>query len=310
MKSQNINPSPAALATDLKLSLPSPLHEFQPNWNNPNHCQLYIKRDDLIHGIISGNKWRKLSHQLAHVVSQGYRGIVSFGGMHSNHLHALSYCCYKLGIPLTAIVRGHSSAPSTPTMDDMRQWNTQIELVDRLTYKMRSNHEYCRELLQKFPDHHLIPEGGSHELAIDGVSEIMDEIIIGLSHTPDYVICPVGSGGTLAGLVSSNTSTHCLGIAVLKGEGYLEEAVSTLLTKNSCNSEWLINHDYHFGGYGKRPNELQTFCDDSLSSLNLRIEPTYSGKLFYATRELLGQGYFKANSRIVLLHTGGLQGAR
>ncbi len=296
------------------LALPSPLIPFKPNWEGASKVSLYVKRDDAIHPVMSGNKWRKLSHTLTSPLPNA---AISFGGGFSNHLHALGFACFKLGIPFTAIIRGDYSAAPSPMIKDLMQWQTRIEYVNRITYTKRNDSAYLDELKLEFPNAIIIPEGGSQALALQGIKDMVDEIEVDF----DFIVAPVASGATLAGIVNAlnkrnilmatdfRSRNKAIGIGVLKGEGYLEGLVEQFLpTTNQTN--WHIDHSYHFGGYAKAPSELQTFCNDFNNTMAFEIEPVYSGKTFWAVKDMLAKGKFKDGSRIVVLHTGGLQGAR
>ncbi|WP_334019974.1 1-aminocyclopropane-1-carboxylate deaminase/D-cysteine desulfhydrase [Alteromonas sp. S015] len=299
------------------LTLPSPLIPFKPNWEGASKVSLFVKRDDAIHPVMSGNKWRKLSHALSTPLP---KAIVSFGGGFSNHLHALGFACYKLGIPFSAIIRGDYSSTPSPMIEDLMQWGARIDYVDRVTYKKRHDSAYLQQLKQQLPDAMIIPEGGSQAQALLGIEDMVDEIEIDF----DFIVTPVASGATLAGIVNAlnkrnknNASdTHhqtvckAIGVGVLKGEGYLEGLVEQFLPAPLSQSDWHIDHSYHFGGYAKATNALQTFCSDFNSTFEFDIEPVYSGKAFWAVKEMLANGMFEDGSRIVVLHTGGLQGAR
>ena len=320
------------------LTLPSPVEPFFPKWKGAEKVSLFVKRDDAIHPIMSGNKWRKLSNALPPSLP---KAIVSFGGGFSNHLHALGFICFKLGIPFTAIIRGDYSATPSPMIKDLIQWQTHIEYVDRITYKKRSDSAYLNELKLQFPDAIIIPEGGSQAQALQGIKDMVDEIEVDF----EFIVAPVASGATLAGIVNAlktfNTGSiknasptpqrKAIGVGVLKGEGYLESLVEQLLPdsprrevqqnipagerskihdRNQEAQHWHINHDFHFGGYAKAPIELQTFCCDFNNTMPFKIEPVYSGKAFWAVKDLLAKGAFNDGARIVILHTGGLQGAR
>ncbi len=195
---------------------------------------------------------------------------------------------------------------------DLLSWGTDIQYVDRINYQQRAEPQYLQTLATKYPNALIIPEGGSQLQALKGVAEIIDE----LQNEYDYVLAPVASGGTLAGLVDglAQTGKHdtsqLLGIAVLKGQEYLEQLVENLLTDRHHKSEWSISHDYHFGGYAKSNNELNQFCAAFEKQTQIALEPVYSGKLFYALYQLTINGYFPAGSRVLAIHTGGLQGAR
>ena len=299
------------------LTLPSPLIPFKPNWEGASKVSLFVKRDDAIHPVMSGNKWRKLSHALTSPLP---KTIVSFGGGFSNHLHALGFVCYKLGIPFNAIIRGDYSAAPTPMIEDLKSWGTRIDYVDRVTYKKRNDSAYLLYLKQQQPDAMIIPEGGSQAQALQGIKDMVDEIDIDF----DFIVAPVASGATLAGIVSAlnkrnennatdtlhQTTRNVVGVGVLKGENYLEGLVEQFLPTSLGRSNWHIDHSYHFGGYAKAPNELRTFCNDFNHAFEFDIEPVYSGKAFWAVKDMLAKGKFEDGARIVVLHTGGLQGAR
>jgi 1-aminocyclopropane-1-carboxylate deaminase len=281
-------------------------------WVNLHNIQISIKRDDLLHPVISGNKWRKLKYALLEASENKVKHIISFGGGYSNHLHALGYCCQQLGIHLSVIVRGDYSKNLSPMLRDLISWGADIQYVDRMTYQQRAEPEYLHTLSSKYPDALLIPEGGSQQQALKGVAEVIQE----LTQQYDYILAPVASGGTLAGLIDgvaqlkNTTPCQVLGIAVLKGQGYLEQLVETLLTDRHHNINWKINHEHQFGGYAKSNNELSQFCTTFEQQTHIPIEPVYSGKLFYALYQLSINGHFPVGSRVLALHTGGLQGAR
>lgn len=303
---------PNNLTARLEITSPSAESIIQPDWAATHDITVTVKRDDLLHPIISGNKWRKLKHALIPAIEANTQHIISFGGGFSNHVHALGYCCQQLNIQFTAIIRGDYSKNPSPMLLDLAAWNANIHYVDRKTYQQRAEPDYLKTLQQQYPNALIIPEGGSQQQALQGVGEIIQE----LENQYDYILAPVASGGTLAGLIQKTTQhskqldCQILGIAVLKGEGYLEQLVIDLLEKGEQTKTWQINHDYHFGGYAKANNELAQFCCDFYQQTEIQIESVYSGKLFFALRDLINKGYFPQKSRILALHTGGLQGAR
>ncbi|MGS2719119.1 1-aminocyclopropane-1-carboxylate deaminase/D-cysteine desulfhydrase [Paraglaciecola aestuariivivens] len=297
------------LAQLLGINQPSPIHPLCPNWQGIENINLLVKRDDLLHPIISGNKWRKLKFALLQAVQQQTQHIISFGGGFSNHLHALGYCCHKLNIQFTAIVRGDYSSNLSPMLQDLVKWKTNIQYVDRQTYQERNSPAYLSQLIKHSPKACIIPEGGSQQAALKGVGEILQEI----TQPIDYLILPVGSGGTLAGLVANtnNPMYQLIGIGVLKGQDYLESLVQALLPNpHTTTAQWHIEHDYHFGGYGKSPEPLKQFCSDFTQNTQVPIEPVYSGKMFFAIQALIANQNFAPGSTVLALHTGGLQGAR
>lgn len=271
-----------------------------------------IKRDDQIHPIISGNKWRKLKYNLEYVKqTKNIKGILSFGGSYSNHIHALAFACFQQRIPCIGIIRGEVEYSNNFTLSWAKHWGMKLQFVDRKTYRRRYDNDYLDELQSELPHYFVVPEGGSNKQAISGVSEIMTELIE--QTTFDTLITPVGSGGTLAGLIAGDEltgGTHkLLGIAVLKSTEYLTNEIKGLLpdTINKHN-QWQLLHDFHRGGYAKfSQNDItRIMAFNDVTGVN--FEPVYSGKMLLAFIDLLEQGYFSAGERIVLLHTGGMQG--
>jgi len=267
-----------------------------------------IKRDDLIHPIISGNKWRKLQGNLQHAKTNNYQGILSFGGGYSNHIHALAFACYQQKIPSIAIIRGEAHYQSNFTLSWARHWGMLLIFVDRKTYRRRTDSDYLTELQQEFPNYFIVPEGGSNQLALSGVGETIDEL--NQQTEFDSLMLPVGSGGTLAGLVKADKGQHnILGIAVLKQGEYLREAVTDLLPNKVINYQnWQILTDFHRGGYAKfstaDSERLRLFSHQ----VGIPFEPIYSGKMILALLDLVEQNFFPKNHTLMLLHTGGLQG--
>jgi 1-aminocyclopropane-1-carboxylate deaminase len=342
----------------MKIRLPSPViplsgplifgnNEVENNAFQ-NNISVYCKRDDLIHPIISGNKWRKLSTTLQMLQQSKFSHVLSFGGPYSNHLHALSYACAALNIKLTAIVRGNYHKNLSPTLQDMHSWGTHLKFVSNADYKRRNEQSYCLSLQHQLHADFLIPEGGSHFQALSGVEGILSEVRLQVPNIT-HIVLPVASAGTLAGLLASELlpQVKLVGIGVLKGFGYLESLVENLLNQNPLiesenqaiqtaakTKQWEINHQFHHGGYAKSSQKLEQFVSDfndyfdrqhnqttnalspnlpplfQTNRFPLKIEPIYSGKCFYALQRLLANNYFEPNSNILILHTGGLQGAR
>ena len=311
------NMTPEHLQKQLGLSLPSSLQRFTPDWPGAERVSLWVKRDDLIHPIISGNKWRKLSQLLADNAATTQH-IVSFGGGFSNHLHALGWCCYQLGIEFTALIRGNYGASPTPMLTDLSRWQANIRYLTKLEYKQRDEPEFLASLSKQYPRALIIPEGGSQQAALAGVQSMLTECQIPF----DKIITPVASGATMAGLINGagiineagmlsgvSARQQVLGIAVLNGVGYLEDLVARFLPAK-LNRDWQILHQYHHGGYARTSPALLTLCEEMQQAYAIPVEPVYSGKVFYAVKALLAQGAFAAGEQVIIVHTGGLQGAR
>ena len=292
------------------LSELQPLHH--PLFTHYN-VQVHVKRDDSIHPIISGNKWRKLKYNLAQIKqNMSIKGVLSFGGSYSNHIHALAFACYQQKIPCIGVIRGEKNYASNFTLSWARYWGMKLHFVDRKTYRRRHDADYLAQLQQTFPDYFIVPEGGSNELAIAGVAEIITEL--NQQTTFDTLITPTGSGGTLAGLVAGDYNTgnrqhKLLGIAVLKEAGYLIDEIQKLLPSTAKQHDnWHLLTDFHRGGYAKfNPLDVEQLLEFNQVT-GVVFEPIYSGKMILAFLDLLKQGYFSSGERIVLLHTGGMQG--
>lgn len=268
--------------------------------------QLWIKRDDLLHPVISGNKWRKLKYLLNDALVNGADTVVSMGGAYSNHLHALAYAGKSLGLKTIGYVRGEPPEIFNPTLQDLETWGMTLRFVPRSEY--RELRAYKNDDLPGLSaNQYWVPEGGAHPLALKGVAEIVAETAIDY----DHLLVACGTGTTLAGLISASPA-HCrvTGVAALKGAGFLNDEVKQLLPQNQFYTNWQIVLDYHFGGFAKSPPELRQFMRQFYASHRITLEPVYTGKLLFAVFDLLQKGYFKPGQNIVVVHTGGLQGAR
>lgn len=292
------------------LSKLQPLHH--PLFTQHN-VVVQVKRDDLIHPIISGNKWRKLKYNLAHVKQHNsILGVLSFGGSYSNHIHALAYACYQQNLPCIGVIRGEKSHINNFTLTWAQHWGMKLYFVDRKTYRRRHDLDYLTQLQQEFPDYFIIPEGGSNKLAIPGVAEVIAELNQQTGF--DTLITPVGSGGTLAGLISGDVSSEVndhkiLGVAVLKGAEYLVDEVKQLMSEQAkYHNNWQLLFEFHRGGYAKFSPEDAMRILEFNQVTHVNFEPVYSGKMILAFLDLLKQGYFAEGERIILLHTGGMQG--
>ncbi|MEH6551083.1 MAG: pyridoxal-phosphate dependent enzyme [Pseudomonadales bacterium] len=270
---------------------------------------LFVLRLDLIDTYISGNKWFKLQHNLAEAAHLECKGIASFGGMWSNHLHALAAIGKQRNVPTMGIVRGHDHGELTATLQDCRNWGMQLHFVGPTEYR-ELKRDHSGVLQSRFGGWHVVPEGGANSLGVKGCEDI-GKLLADADEGPfDEVLLPVGTGATLAGLaVGLGQSARISGISVLKGAVSLAAEIQDFIAGRDV-ANWQLLHDYHHGGYGRLSRELAFFITDFVSKTGIPLEPVYSGKLFFAAMSLIEQGYFARGSRIVLLHTGGLQGLR
>jgi len=298
------------------MSIRSTIQQIHHPLFDQHQLKVSVKRDDTIHPIISGNKWRKLQGNLAYLTKQSsLKGALSFGGSYSNHIHAFAYACFEQGIPCVGVIRGEAEYANNFTLSWALHWGMKLHFVDRKTYRRRQCPEFLAELQSRYPNYFIIPEGGSNQLALSGVAEIISELAQQTEY--DTLMTPVGSGGTLAGLIVgdkqfSSREHKLLGISVLKGADYLmndiEALISTQAIEQSGNhSNWRLLSQYHGGGYAKFSSADYEKILEFNKITGITFEPIYSGKMVLALVDLITQGYFGAGEHIVLLHTGGLQ---
>lgn len=265
--------------------------------------ELWMKRDDLLHPIVSGNKWRKLKYILDHALSLGASKIVSMGGAYSNHLHALAYVGHRLGLQTMGFIRGEPQ--SNPTLNDLRRWGMHLQFVSREDYRKLRQYKHWHSLPEIDNDAYWLPEGGAVDLALQGVAELVSEIDLQF----DVICCPCGTGTTLAGVIEAvRPDIRVIGFSALKGGSFLRRDVEALLTQSRDN--WDIVTDYHFGGFAKTRSELFEFIEDFSKKSSIQLEPVYTGKMLYGIYDLLNKGFFKPGQRVIVLHSGGLQGNR
>lgn len=293
-----------------ELVLPSPLQLLTSPLLEEKNIQLYVKREDLIHPILGGNKWRKLKYNINALQQKKAKTILSFGGAYSNHIYALAGASQIFNFRSIGVIRGEPHEPLNPTLDYAKKAGMELHYVSRQEYRLKDTAEFVETLRSRFGDFVLIPEGGSNELALPGCAEIITELDEQLDGSYNTVCVPCGTAGTLSGLISSKTKKKLLGIAVLKGADFLDENVNQLLDGKinpGENKTWEINLDYHFNGYAKKSAELLKFISDFNHQFDIKLEPVYSGKMFYGLFDLIKNDYFTRGSTIVSLHTGGMQ---
>lgn len=263
--------------------------------------QLYLKRDDLLHPLVSGNKWRKLKYNLLTARAQGHHTLLTFGGAYSNHLYATAAAGSVFGFQTIGVVRGEelANAPLNSTLTFCRSRGMRLHFVSRADYRRKDDPAFVTELIDRFGPCYVIPEGGTNELALRGMAEITPEIIGQLGRAPDYVCCSVGTGGTVMGLAqTAPPETTVLGFLALKAPDFqLPEPASCQLTTN-----------YHFGGYAKTTPELFDFIRSFEQKSRIQIEQVYTGKMLYGIYDLARRGCFPDDATVVAVHTGGLQG--
>ncbi len=293
---KNINESAAILQ---KIKLPE----------IDNKINIFLKREDRLHSVISGNKWRKLKYNLIEAEKQGYKTILTFGGAFSNHIHATAGAGKLFGFNTIGIIRGEEHLPLNPTLKDATDFGMDIHYVSRSDYRRKTESGFIEMLHKKFGKFYLVPEGGSNKLAIKGGTEIIKDINIDF----DYIVSACGTGGTLAGVISGlNGKKNVIGISALKGAGFLIDNISNYVkdyTGKSFNN-WEVKLNYHFGGFAKTKPEQIIYMQKFEKLNNIKLDPIYTSKMIYAIYDMIKNNEIKNGSTVIALHTGGLQGRR
>lgn len=266
--------------------------------------ELWLKREDLLHPFISGNKFRKLKYNLIEARKNGFEKLLTFGGAHSNHIAAVAVAGKKFNFETIGIIRGEELAGNpeswSPCLRYASENGMKLEFISREEYRLKGSVSYREQLKQSFGDFYLIPEGGTNEQAVKGCSEILLED----DRNFDFICTSVGTGGTVAGLINSSAEDQqVLGFSALKDD-YLKNEIAKL----TSGSNWQLILNYHFGGYAKVSAELIDFINNFYRMYAIRLDPVYTGKMLFGIFDLAENGYFPANSRILAIHTGGIQG--
>ncbi len=273
--------------------------------------QVDVMRLDRIHSQISGNKWFKLKPAIQQARSTGLP-ILSFGGAWSNHIHALAFAGAHFSIPTLGIIRGEPEYAENSMLTDARRWGMQLHFVSRAEYRQRQDAAFQAFLLDKFGDALIVPEGGSQADAVAAVAEIWQHPVFN-SHRYDAVFLPVGTGGTLAGILSAAPeNVEVIGVPVLKADNWLRHDVHALLQQAGAEvrCRWSLDTTAHGGGYARIPREISALMRVIKTAADLELDPVYTAKALWALQRRIVQCRINPHSRILMLHTGGLQGNR
>lgn len=279
---------------------------FVENMNSESiqiDSQVFIKPEYLIHPFISGNKYRKLKYNIEAAKSQKKSTLLTFGGAYSNHIAAVAYAGKINGLQTIGIIRGEeleSKVSTNPTLKLAQSCGMQLKFISREDYRNKVKTVFLEGLKSEFNDFYLIPEGGTNSLAVKGCEEILTENDAKF----DFICCSVGTGGTISGLINaSKKHQKVLGFPALKGD-FLKQDIR----KFAKQDNWELIDDYHFGGYGKIKPELITFINNFKADYKIPLDPIYTGKMMYGIFDLLRKGFFPNDSKLLAIHTGGLQG--
>lgn len=279
--------------------------------------ELWLKREDLIHPKVSGNKWRKLKYYLEDFQQSGKTMILTFGGAFSNHLAATAALGKMMGIDTKALVRGEE-VHQNPTLDFCRAQGMVIDTLSRKKYATKDDAEFQAALAEHLPYVYVIPEGGKGPLGLKGCTEILEAVPPGF----DVVCCAGGTGTTMAGLLAGGYQAHFTLYPALKGGHFLRRAIAIALDayarvfstsdhgKMTHPERLSIVEDHHFGGYGKTRPALIRFMNDFYAKYKVPLDPVYTGKMMFGIMEGIQRGQWPEGTKILALHTGGLQGIK
>jgi 1-aminocyclopropane-1-carboxylate deaminase len=288
---------------NVELQLPSPLTEVRDDRLERRGLRLLLKRDDLIHPELPGNKWRKLKYNLVRAGEQRSTTLLTFGGAYSNHIRATAAAGLYFGFDTIGVIRGEEHLPLNPTLEYAVSRRMRLTYLDRSTYRHKHSPEMVDRLRREFGEFSLLPEGGSNELAVRGCAELPAEI----PEPYDIICCPVGTGGTLAGIAGGLAAgQRAIGFSALKGGEFLKPDVERLQRSafGSASENWHIEYGFHFGGYAKRNAELDFFVADWADRHGSALDRIYVAKMMYGIATLAEAGSFAPGTTIVAVVTG------
>ena len=281
------------------------IEKIQSKEFNESNIKVDILRLDKIHETISGNKWFKLKYYLEEAVSGKFATILTFGGAYSNHILATACAANMLGMKSVGVIRGENHALSSHTLVEAENYGMRFEFITRDEYRRKNEKDFLESLKTKFQGSYIIPEGGAGNLGVRGSAEILACIEPG---NYSHILCAIGTGTMFCGIANASLPNQkIIGIPVLKGmENSLAEIYQKITPEKIVDCE--IKKEYHFGGYAKKNDELIRFMNSFYQETNIPTDFVYTAKLMYATIDLVKKKYFSPGSRLLIIHSGGLQG--
>lgn len=280
-------------------------------WGDPlflhKNITVTIARLDKVHPVISGNKLFKLKYFLDEALKGKYDCILTFGGAYSNHLLATAYACKQIGTHCIGVVRGDDLKENAVTLQQCESYGMQLHFISREQYQQNNDPIFIKATKEKFGRCFIIPEGGYHQLGALGASTIIDELDLS---DQTYIVTALGTATTTAGLLmNGNYKQHVIAVPVLKNMHDIENRIDYLTQKNLLE-RLIIFDNYHFGGYAKKTPTLIDFMNLLYHEHGIETDFVYTAKMMFAIKDKIDNNYFKPGSKIICLHTGGLQGNR
>jgi 1-aminocyclopropane-1-carboxylate deaminase len=288
----------------------TPLQEiFHPVLENAG-IRLLVKREDLNHHTVSGNKWWKLKYNLIDAINNQSTQVLTFGGAFSNHIYATAAATSLLGIKCIGIIRGERTNPLNPTLKFAENAGMYLHFISRTAYRSKNETAFIEELSRLFGKSFIIPEGGTNLQALKGCKEFSEKLE---KIDFDKVVVPIGTGGTITGIISGiDPHKETVGVAILKNGQFLQEEVTSLLQQLNMEDRqnFKILSEYHHGGYAKVTPPLLDFIRYMKINHNLPLDHVYTAKLLWAIFEEARRNNFKRGTTLLAIHTGGLQGSQ
>lgn len=279
------------------------LQGLPTEWNN---IRMDVLRADLVHPAVSGNKWFKLKYHIQTAVENGFKGLATFGGAYSNHIHATAYAARSMGLRSLIVVRGQRPDRLSPTLNDCETFGSTLLFTDHRQY--REHEKSGIEWTKNYPEYFWISEGGRSPLGLQGIPEMLLPVDL-----PSYthICCAVGTGTMMAGL-STELLKHqqLIGIPVLKLDERTDQTILPYVREHAKDKNIFMAYGYHEGGYARCPEALIDWMNSFSLRHGIPLDFVYTGKLFKAITQLAENGYFEKDSRLLLVHSGGLQGNR
>lgn len=295
---------------------PTPIQEIAHPAVKAAGIRLLVKREDLNHPAVSGNKWWKLKYNLLEAQKTGAT-LLTFGGAYSNHIYATAAACAQCNIGSIGIIRGEAVLPLNPTLRFAADHGMRLHYLNRSAYREKHTAHFIRELHEKFGSFYLVPEGGSNLLAVRGCAEFAAQEFRDIGF--DHAVLAVGTGGTMAGIICGlKEDKNVIGVSVLKNGAFLSEDISRMASgfgraasgKFKISRKlprWSLLTDYHYGGYAKDTPALLDFIHEMGTGWNLPLDRVYTAKALHALMCEVKGGAFRRGDTVLFLHTGGLQ---
>ena len=266
-----------------------------------NEIEVFVKRLDLIDPLISGNKLFKLKYNVDRALLEKKNMLITFGGAFSNHILATAAYAKKKNIDCLAIVRGEEYSELNPLLTLAKEYGMNFCFVSRKEYTKRNDNNYVSELIRKYKKAFIVPEGGNNKLGVLGAEEILDT----QDKSFDYIICPIGTGATLSGIVNSSKKTQkVIGINCVNDTIYINKKISHKTNKKN----WEIINEFNFGGFAKFDNLLTEYLKKFKLNYKITLDLNYTAKMLFGFEKLIERRYFQRKSKVLLIHTGGIYG--